>query len=180
MISIRIFRKYIFLNLIICDHQFIGRMSLTRGFCMFSKYLFILLASFSIIGAPSLQAYDDSPSCFKEISSDFFSYDILVQALSLTLVPQSQWQLIYSALKIAVKQVPETVKNRANQMNPNPLENPFQPNAADELLTEALLEVFTNVMIANNITNPNNIRNMFSYIREQQDFRIQRCLEKRS
>lgn len=137
------------------------------------KRLFFLM-TFAV--ATHVHAYDDSPSCFKDLQTNFFSYDAVAQALSMHYTQQGQWQLYYTAIKDRAKYVPDILKARAAKMDPNPLEHPFQAKAAEELLEQVLYDVFYDAMIYNGYTNQSSIRDMFHYIRQQNAYRIQQCL----
>jgi hypothetical protein len=149
------------------------------------KALLILLSFVCIANPIPMQAYDDSPRCYKDMQRDFFSYDLVIQALSMYLVPQGQWELIFQNLQNAMRDVPEIVRSRAAQSDPNPLEYPFQSKQAEDILFQALFEVFSNVMQVNgaadprsSLNDPKNVREMFGYIRQQQAFRLLRCMSR--
>jgi hypothetical protein len=150
----------------------------------FMNRITLLILSFLCLASPlSMQAYDDSPRCYKNLQKDFFSYDLVIQALSMYQIPQGQWELIFQNLQSALRDAPEIIRTRASQQDPNPLEYPFQPKEAEDILFEAMFEIFSNVMKVNgaadprsSLNDPKNVREMFGYIRQQQAFRLHRCM----
>lgn len=136
-----------------------------------------------MVGAFKMHAYDASPQCYKDLQRDFFSYDLVIQALSMYPIPQGQWENIYKDLQYASQYVPQMIKERASYMQPNPIENRFYPKEAQELLFDVLFEVFTNVMRINAhedyrspLIDQKNVRDMFGFIRGRQVLRLNKCL----
>lgn len=132
---------------------------------------------FALLWIP-LYSYDDTPNCFKELETNFFQPDVVIQALSINqgyVDYQNRWVPINNELKRRSQDVPSMVKRKADQMTPSPLEYPFQPEAASQLLWEALYEVFNSVMHDYAIYDQALIRNMFNYIRAQQEQKLTSC-----
>jgi hypothetical protein len=126
--------------------------------------------------------YDDTPDCFKKLEKNFFVSSFTQQSFSLHNVPQSSWTLIYNQLLKAADSIPRTVRDRAQNLRVNPLENPFNPDKAWEILEQALFDVFLQVLRANNVFhqyNDNDIRDMFEYIKFQQVPEINACFQQK-
>ncbi|CCB86882.1 MULTISPECIES: hypothetical protein [Parachlamydia] len=139
--------------------------------------LFILLIPSQVV-----MAYDDTPACFKEIEVNFFSYDVLSEALNMNGVAQSQWMLVYQSLRDRRERIVAQVKNIANQMRPNPLLNPFDPDRAVRILMQVLFAEYSDVMLALNVANPISpvvIRSSFEYIKGRHATRLKACLDSR-
>ncbi|MBA3957488.1 MAG: hypothetical protein H0X51_03715 [Parachlamydiaceae bacterium] len=141
------------------------------------RYLTILLVCLGLMGMSKGHAWLDDRGCFRDLQVHFFEPLWVTQALSLHQIFQSQWDPINSKLQDRVRDVPTILKQRANRRGySSPLENPFQPIAAGELLRQILLEMFTQVLNESNITNQSDIEEMFAYIEQQQRERIKACL----
>jgi len=142
-----------------------------------SRLLAILLLM-PIFYAGILSAYNDEPGCYKDLKLTFFSPDLVKQALSMhyRTISQSDWGPIVDLLQSRSQDVPEIIKIRANRMNPNPLEYPFDGSRAAELLYQTVYEIFSDVLHGYNVGNDGQIREMFNYIKQQQSMRLQPCL----
>ncbi|MCB1111090.1 MAG: hypothetical protein H7A37_07410 [Chlamydiales bacterium] len=139
----------------------------------------VLIAAFIAINV-SLFAYDDSPSCFRRLETGFFNTRLVTQALNMHGVYQSQWAPILLDLRQNARQVPRIVRSRARKMNPNPIQNPFDPTAAQKLLMDVLYEVFADTMRNNDlvnqgILNQDDINDMFNYIWSNQVNELEAC-----
>jgi len=119
------------------------------------------------------------PPCFRDLQTNFFSYEVMSGAFFLYNVHQSDWQPLYQAVQSNAALVPSIVQAKAARKIPNPL-YPFQPQVAVQILLEAEFEIFAGVMRNYQSTqlyiNDSLIRQMFNYIRERQNDRIARCL----
>lgn len=133
-----------------------------------------LIFALALTAVPILSA--DVPPCYRDLEVNFFDPNIVNEAFSLHAISQSNWNLINTELQRNMKQVPELIRERAKQIDPNPFESPFQPEAASELLQQALLEVFSKTLSIFHITNQYNIEEMFNYIRKRQRARLTACL----
>lgn len=145
---------------------------------MFKKILLFILASCFL-------GFNDSPKCFKQLEIDFFNEKYVYQAFDLYTfhnVYQGDWGRIVRKLKEEQLHIPNLVKLKTRGMRPNPLEHPFQPQKAKEVLLEAYYEVFYSVVKSfvgiPGVTaiNDESIRGMFNYILEKQEARIDACL----
>lgn len=140
----------------------------------------LFLASIFLSYVLNAQLYIAEKPCFKELQTEFFRPDLVMQALSLQGVYENQWTLIAQKLKDRSRDVPKLLQEKATRLEltgqRNPLLNPFQPAATDQLLNEILMDIFTNVLKESNVTDPPfNIRAMFGYIRSKQSAKIKAC-----
>ncbi|MFQ5728739.1 MAG: hypothetical protein ACE5GN_00040, partial [Waddliaceae bacterium] len=94
----------------------------------------------------SSPAYDAQPRCFKQLQTRFFRGSTVNLALSIFQTPQSQWILIRQDLKKESRRIPRIMKARGRKMRPNPLQNPFQTEAALQLFRQIAWEIFVQVM----------------------------------
>lgn len=113
-----------------------------------------------------IYSWDDSPPCFKSLQRNFFRETYLNETFSFhqTDVTQSNWNAIYRALQQGMELVPGMVKRRAEALDVNPLDNPFQPQIAKQILLDVLYEVFVKVMYTYGVQDPYAIRDMFNYV----------------
>jgi hypothetical protein len=131
-----------------------------------------LIAFFLFMGA--LEA--SPPACFTQLQNEAFPYEKVVQAFDSANVYQSSWSYLYSQIQATKSQIPNIIRSMANQMNPNPLGTPFQPEIAVELLKRAEYQVFFNVMNASQYNNESDIRQMFEFIFQTHANKIYQCL----
>lgn len=130
----------------------------------------------------SLIAFDDQPSCFVDLQSNFFRPDLVMEALSYHSVHeiyQSQWTIVAQKLRDRSRDVPRLMRERSdflelNQLR-NPLQYPFDPVGADKLLRPILLEILSNVLKESNLYNVSAIQDIFAYIYNRQIDLIRAC-----
>jgi hypothetical protein len=134
---------------------------------------FVYLALLVILPLAVLQG--EEKACIREIESTFFNPFFVSQALSLHDVSQSTWSQVNLELQKKIPSLHPLVLEKAAKMQPNPLKTPFQPHEAAQVVEEALYEVFASVLAEFNIQNAYEIREMFNYIREQQNSRFVDC-----
>lgn len=142
------------------------------------KFFLSFLMMLSLL--PNLYAFDASPSCFRDLSVNFFQPAIVNQAFSIHGVDQSVWVPILQNLKSASQNVPDILKKKGEGMNPNPFDPVFIPEVAFQILNETLFEIFSNVIAAYNPNqilrvNGSDIWNMYRYINNENSKRIERC-----
>lgn len=128
---------------------------------------------------PLTAVFNDESPCFKDLQTNFFRADIVMEALSLQGVVQNQWVLITQKLNESSRNVPQLLKHKADALElagqVNPLLYPFQPEGADRLLNGILMQIFINVLRESNVTDENMIREMYAYIRNKQSDRLKAC-----
>jgi hypothetical protein len=147
---------------------------------MFLKSWKLGLAALFLCGPiQPLVSLEKLPACFQDLETNFFKYEITVQAFSMHRIGQSQWSFLVQALQTASQAVPGLVNAQAKLTDPNPLQNPVDVKATTQLLRWALFSVFRQVMIQSNmleITNEASFGEMFQYIWFNQHHRIVSCL----
>jgi len=119
------------------------------------------------------------PDCFRRIQTTFFQEKTILTALSFYryLINESQWTPVAKELVAANSRIPSLMKIEAKRYPRNPLERPFQPEVAQDILRAAARTAFVEVMKNNYITNPHIINGMFTYIWNQNSGRVQDCLK---
>jgi hypothetical protein len=124
-------------------------------------------------------AQNSMPACFQNLETQFFKYEITSQAFSMNRIDQSLWTSLVNQLQQRSQEVPNLIQEQAQQMRPNPLQQPIQVKVASQLLHDTLFAVFRQVMLDNYITLYTNevaINEMFRYIWLQQLQTISQCL----
>lgn len=156
------------------------------------KNCLALLSGFSLLLSTHASAQDMSskmvPSsppglndeCSKELLISYFPKVFVIETLKKYNVPQDKWDAITSDLSQKDKQVIKTVEDKASQMNPNPLKDPQQRQAAVKLFRETLTDLFASTMKANGITDSKQISDMLNDIQQQKAKRFAMCMQKMS
>lgn len=141
---------------------------------------FLLAAAF-LFSFMQLHAFYDEPACFRDLEVNFFEPVIVGQALSLHGVSQGRWELIIKDLRSRSLDIPRIMRERTEFMVDSPLQYPFNPTRAMELLQQTLLELFAAVLSASyttpsvNVVDPKDVEEMFAYIWIQQTEKINAC-----
>lgn len=121
-------------------------------------------------------SYDSSPSCFRQLETQFFQEKITAEALSLHNVYQSQWERIIDSLHKRSQAIPQLIKQRAMHMKPNPFDRPFQKEEAEKLLMQALHEVMSVTMKEFYVSvSERDIDEMIEYIKSKQSHKFEAC-----
>lgn len=132
-----------------------------------------LIALFLFMGV--LEA--SPPACYTQLQNEAFPYQRVVQAFDQANVYQSSWSNLYSQIQSGKSQIPSIIRSMANQLSPNPLNDPFQAEIAVELLRRAEYQVFFNVMSKSMYnSNESDIRQMFDFIFQTHANKIYQCL----
>ena len=127
--------------------------------------------------SPAIQAPKDA-ECSKELLLAYFP-DIFVKETFVKFnVAKDKWEPILKGLNEKDKEVIKTVEDKASKMNPNPLKDPTQRQAAVKLFRETLLEIFSNVLKNNGITDEKQISSMLDDIQQQKAKRFALCIKK--
>lgn len=142
-------------------------------------YVLIFSVLLTSIVATAYASYNASPSCMRSLEENFFDNTTVSQALSLHRVDTGSWTPIYEDLVYYSKDIHRIIEQEAKRQNPNPLYNPFDPEKAEKLLLNALYTVFYNTLTYHQVTNVNDIQEMFSYVVEHNRPRLETCFKKR-
>lgn len=141
------------------------------------KFIYSLLVV--LILSSRLDAYDAAPRCYKSFATQFFQQTLVMQALSLQLIPQNTWSLIVRDLNSRSQEIWSTIDREARRMNPNPFRNPFNQKEAQRLMENALWDQFFTVVQSYSVYDTYRIRNAFEYIMAQQKQNFEECLHQR-
>lgn len=116
--------------------------------------------------------------CAKELLLSYFPEPIVAQTLKKFNVPQEKWAGISQSLSSKDKDIVKLVEQKASSMNPNPLKDPQQRQAAVKLFRETLLTVFSDAMKENGITDATQYQAMLDDIQQQKAKKFAMCMEK--
>lgn len=140
----------------------------------------VLLAAGALI-APwnGLCAANDAiDECAKDLLLSYFPEPIVTETLKKFDVPQDKWAGINKSLASKDKEIVKLVEQKAAAMNPNPLKDPQQRQAAVKLFRETLLQVFTDAMKDNDVTDTSKLQAMLDDIQQQKAKKFAMCMEK--
>ncbi len=121
-----------------------------------------------------------SDECSKELLISYFPKAFVTETLKKYNISQDKWDAIASDLAQKDKQVIKAVEDKASKMNPNPLKDPQQRQAAVKIFRETLTDLFASTMKANGITDSKQISDMLNDIQQQKAKRFAMCMQKMS
>lgn len=116
--------------------------------------------------------------CAKELLLSYFPEPIVTDTLKRFSVPQDKWVGIAKSLSNKDKEVVKIVEQKASTMNPNPLKDPQQRQAAVKLFRETLLQVFSDALKENGMTDTSKFQAMLDDIQQQKAKKFAMCMEK--
>lgn len=146
------------------------------------KPVYLGLMASLLLSPFSLPAKEVQPACYQKIARTFFRDDITAQALALHSINQNLWLFIIRDLQRASAGTNTLIQKQAALMNPNPLQAPFNPQKASEMLENALYQTFYQVVnsykyrISSSNINEDSIQRSFRYIWLQQAGTLSDCL----
>jgi hypothetical protein len=131
------------------------------------------------IKAPApIPAKSNVDECSKELLLTYFPEVFVDETLKKFNVAQDKWASIKKDVLNKDKEIIKTVEDKAAKLDPNPLKDPQQRQAAVKIFRETLLEVFSNALKANGITDDSQIQAMLDDIQQQKAKRFALCMEK--
>lgn len=136
-----------------------------------ARYLFLALFFWAECSA----SWVDAPRCYWEISETFFDEKVVKEAFELFSIYQSSWQPLYVDLSRNARQAKDRIKKAAKLQARNPLEYPFDPQKAKEILVNVEKEIFYETVNYWRIWDERTIGGMFAYILEQNGRRLAAC-----
>lgn len=125
----------------------------------------------------SVKAADE---CSKELLLEYFPKQFVTETLKKFNVPQDKWDAIATSLSSKDKDVVKLVEEKASKLNPNPLKDrdPQQRQVAVKLFRETLLQVFSDALQANGISDSKELQAMLDDIQQQKARNFAQCMEK--
>ena len=127
------------------------------------------------VNAAAPSAMDE---CAKELLLSYFPEQFVNETLSRYNIPREKWASINQALAAKDKEIIKIVEEKASQVNPNPLKDPQQRQAAVKLFRETLLKVFSDAMKANDIDDEQNFQAMLDDIQKQKAKKFAQCMQR--
>src|SRR5262249_10869594 len=107
-----------------------------------------------------------------------FPEPIVMDTLKRFNVPQDKWAGIAKSLSEKDKEVVKLVEKKASAMNPNPLKDTQQRQAAVKLFRDTLFEVFADAMKENGVEDQSQLMPMLDDIQQQKAKKFAMCMEK--
>jgi len=134
-----------------------------------------------IFTALNISAADMQPACYRQLQTTFFEQNLVAEALNASRVDRALWQPIYRDLQRESFAVPKLVQNFARSRNPNPLSPIFMPEAAFEVLQQALSTTLGNVLFRyrtlNYTINQTTVDGAFRYMWQRQFPKLKSCAD---
>lgn len=147
---------------------------------MFKRQLLCTLIAIGVSTLPShiiAATPVEDEDCSQEILLSYFPGVFVDETLTRFNVPKNQTDAIKKELAARDKEIIKQVEAKAAKMDPNPLKDPQQRQAAVKLFRETLLENFSAVMKAHDIKDDKQIQAMLDDIQQQKAKRFARCME---
>lgn len=148
---------------------------------VFKKSIWTVFAAVGMVSAPVLAAADApevKDECAKELLLSYFPEPIVRDTLKNFNVPQDKWDGIVKSLSSKDKEVVKIVEQKASTMNPNPLKDIQQRQAAVKLFRDTLLEVFSDALKENGVQDTSQFSAMLDQIQQQKAKKFAMCMEK--
>lgn len=133
----------------------------------------LMAPSVAISAAPTA-----GEECAKELLLSYFPEPIVSETLKKFNIPQDKWAGIKKSLANKDKDVIKLVEQKAASMDPNPLKDPQQRQAAVKLFRETLLQVFTDALKENGVEDTAQSQAMLDDIQQQKAKKFAMCMEK--
>lgn len=134
----------------------------------------------SVSSMPSGKPPGLNDECSRELLISYFPKVFVTETLKKYSVPEDKWNTIADDLAQKDKQVIKTVEDKASKLNPNPLKDPQQRQAAVKLFRETLTDLFASTMQANGISDDKQISDMLNDIQQQKAKHFAMCMQKMS
>lgn len=115
--------------------------------------------------------------CSKEILLAYFPDVFVKETLAKFKVPADKWDRIIQGLNERDKNIIKIIEEKAQKLNPNPLKDSQQRQAAVKLFRETLLEQFSDVVKASGITDDKQIQSMLDDVQQQKAKHFAMCIK---
>lgn len=126
---------------------------------------------------PQTESKNEDEQCSKDILLAYFPDIFVRETLRNYEVPKDQWEAIISELTIKDRDIIKQVEAKAEKLNPNPLKDPQQRQAAVKIFRDTLLENFSAILKAHDIKDEKQIQAMLDDIQQQKAKRFAKCME---
>ena len=151
---------------------------------IFGKCLIALCATASLALSQAQANERSAPGavvdeCSKELLLSYFPETFVDATLKKFDIPEDQWKAINSELASKNDSVIKIVEEKASTMDPNPLKDPSQRQAAVKLFRDTLFDVFYGVLKEHGVTDEQKAKSMLEDIQHQKAIRFAECMEKK-
>lgn len=150
---------------------------LTSSFAGFCIGMSTLLSQGNL-DAADLAAPAAMDECSKDLLLSYFPEKFVNETFKRFNISEDKWAAINATLSTKDKDIVKLVEQKAASMNPNPLKDPQQRQAAVKLFRETLLQVFTDALKANGIQDTSQFQAMLDDIQQQKAKKFAQCMEK--
>ena len=140
----------------------------------------LLLGVLGSVNFTTLQADNPVEECSKELIRAFFPEPFVRETLKKFNVPQDKWDAIVKSLNEKEKDIVKIVEDKASKMNPNPLKDPSKRQETVKIFRETLLQVFSDALKANGVSDDKQIQTMLDDIQQQKVKHFADCLDKQT
>lgn len=149
------------------------------------SYVLNFVLAASVYAMPAQMMAEAAPTehltdaaCSKDILLSYFPEVFVRETLVKFNVPKDKWDSIVKELAEKDKTVIKTVEEKASKLSQSPLKDPQQRQAAVKLFRETILEIFSDVMKNNGVTDEKQIHAMLDDIQQQTARRFAACIKK--
>lgn len=118
---------------------------------------------------------EDTPSCFQQLERDFFNRKNVIEALSFARVQQGVWELIANELDQSSGSIHLKLRRRAEELNPDPLEKPFNMEQSKKLLEQVLIAEMKAAFIKYDVYRESDVLVAFNFLKDRQKRKWQQC-----
>lgn len=143
-----------------------------------SRILFSGIMAYLCLGSPLSADYTEAEDevCSQELFVAFFPPAFVSETLTTFQIPQEKHEAIIRELADQELDVIPLVEMKAAAMNPNPLNQPDQQDIVIGLFEEVVVDVFTNVLTDNGVSDQQVIHEMLEDIHRQKAERFRQCM----
>lgn len=147
---------------------------------MLKKLMSIVIGASALMAPTAMSAAEPAVAdeCAKELLLSYFPEPIVTETLKRFAIPQDKVNGIVKSLSSKDKDVVRLVEEKAAAMNPNPLKDPQQRQAAVKLFRDTLLQVFTDGLKENGVTDTSKFQAMLDDIQQQKAKKFAMCMER--
>ena len=130
---------------------------------LFVLVVIALLQSSSLLSTPL--------PCFGYLQQNYFSYNLVAQALSLNNIDQPYWVPIYNSLQAHSRELPARYEQKTAGIPSASL----TIDIARQKIIDSLYEIFVISCLENQIKIPTLLERMFKYIMIQNTYMVESC-----
>jgi len=137
----------------------------------------LALAGSAFVSPVQVAAANPVEECSKELLLSYFPETFVRESLKKYDVPKDKWDSIVKELNEKDKDIVKIVEEKASKLNPNPLKDPQQRQAAVKIFRETLTDSFATTLKKNGVTDENQIQQMLDDVQQQKAKRFAQCME---